>query len=206
MSLVSEVSPLQRIADDLAEHGWSQQPLFLPYIPTLELATECRQRASLGELAPAAIGRGTGQQVREGVRGDRIQWIEPGQSVACDRYLATLEELRLVLNQTLFLGLEDFEGHFAMYPPGAFYARHLDRFHDDDRRTVSTVFYLNQDWQTADGGELRLHLDAGWHDVPPIGGTLMVFLSAGMLHEVLPATRERMSLTGWFRRRAVLPL
>jgi SM-20-related protein len=28
-----------------------------------------------------------------------------------------------------------------------------------------------------------------------------VFLSADLPHEVLPASRERLSLTGWFRRR-----
>ena len=35
----------------------------------------------------------------------------------------------------------------------------------------------------------------------PQAGTLALFLSADMPHEVLPATRERLSLTGWFRRR-----
>ena len=35
-----------------------------------------------------------------------------------------------VLNRDLFLGLEDFESHFAMYPPGAFYLKHVDRFRD----------------------------------------------------------------------------
>ncbi len=36
-------------------------------------------------------------------------------------------------------------------------------------------------------------------------GTLAVFLSANLPHEVLPATRERLSLTGWFRRRGQAP-
>ena len=30
-----------------------------------------------------------------------------------------------------------------------------------------------------------------------------MFLSAEMLHEVLPTLRERLSLAGWFRRRAL---
>ena len=197
---------LQRIADDLAEQGWSEQPAFLPGSLMHELAAECRQRARSGELAPAAIGRGAGQQVREGVRGDRILWVERGESSACDRELDTLDGLRAVLNQSLFLGLEDFEGHFALYPPGAFYARHVDRFNDDDRRTVSVVFYLNEEWDRENGGALRLHQGDGWRDIPPVGGTLMVFMSADTLHEVLPATRDRLSLTGWFRRRAVVPL
>jgi SM-20-related protein len=39
-------------------------------------------------------------------------------------------------------------------------------------------------------------------DVLPVAGTLVCFLSDRFEHEVLPATRERLSLTGWFRRRA----
>jgi SM-20-related protein len=40
------------------------------------------------------------------------------------------------------------------------------------------------------------------YDVAPQAGTLMVFMSAQWPHEVLPATRDRLSITGWFRRRA----
>ncbi|MEX6501999.1 2OG-Fe(II) oxygenase [Pseudomonas zhanjiangensis] len=193
---------LANIVDDLAEHGWSLQPLFASQTLTLELAEECRARAAQGALSPANIGRGSTQTVNEGIRGDRIQWLERGQSAACDRYLALLDELRLALNRGLYLGLEDYESHFALYPPGAFYQKHLDRFRDDDRRTVSAVFYLNQDWQPGQGGELRLYLaDGSTRDVLPEAGSLLVFLSADMPHEVLPASRERLSLTGWFRRR-----
>ena len=39
------------------------------------------------------------------------------------------------------------------------------------------------------------------HGVLSEAGTLVVFLSADVPHEVLPATRDRLSLTGWFRRR-----
>jgi SM-20-related protein len=39
----------------------------------------------------------------------------------------------------------------------------------------------------------------------PTGGCLVVFLSGEVPHEVLPATRERLSLTGWFRRRGNEP-
>ena len=107
------------------------------------------------------------------------------------------------MNRRLFLGLEDFESHFALYPPGAFYLRHLDRFRDDDRRMVSAVVYLNQGWLPEHGGHLRMYLDGNVdYDVLPIGGCLVVFLSGEIPHEVMPATRDRLSLTGWFRRRA----
>jgi SM-20-related protein len=175
---------LLRIVDGLAERGWSQQNLFVPQGLTLELAAECRKRARAGELAPAAVGRGDAQEVREGIRGDHIQWVEPAD------------------NRQLFLGIEEFECHFAQYPPGAFYRRHVDRFRDDDSRVVSVVLYLNTGWTPGDGGELRLYLDGEPDcDVPPVGGSLIAFLSADIPHEVLPATRERLSITGWFRRR-----
>lgn len=202
MHIPSDHPLLLRIVDDLAACGWSQQNIFLPEALTLELAAECRRRAAEGELAPAAVGRGPTQEVREGIRGDHIQWLEPGQAEPCDRYLAVMDSLREALNRGLFLGLEDFESHFALYPPGAFYRRHVDRFRDDDRRTVSAVIYLNQDWEPEQGGQLRMFLAQDVeHDVLPVGGCLVVFLSGELPHEVLPATRDRLSVTGWFRRR-----
>lgn len=192
------------IVDELAERGWSLQPSFLSTGVTHDLAAECRRRAQAGALAPAGIGRGEALAVREGIRGDRIQWLEPGQSVLCDRYLGFMDELRQSLNQALFLGLEEFECHFALYPPGAFYQTHLDRFRDDDARCVTAVLYLNPDWQPADGGALRMYLGADESlDIPPLAGHLVVFLSGEFPHEVLVTHAERLSLTGWFRRRPV---
>jgi SM-20-related protein len=206
MQIPSDHPLLLRIVDDLAANGWSQQNIFLPLDLTRALAAECRKRAAEGELAPAAVGRGPLSEVREGIRGDHIQWIEPGQAEACDSYLGLMDSLREAMNRGLFLGLEDFESHFAMYPPGAFYLRHLDRFRDDDRRMVSAVVYLNDAWLPEHGGQLRMYLDeSAEYDVVPVGGCLVVFLSGEVPHEVLPATRERLSLTGWFRRRGNEP-
>jgi len=198
--------PLQRhlpqIIDDLAARGWSRLDNVLPASLTHELAEECRKRARAGALNPAGVGRGQGLAVREGIRGDSIQWLEQGQSAPSDGYLQAMDELRSALNQAFYLGLEDFECHFASYPPGAFYQKHLDRFRDDDRRTLSAVFYLNADWQPEQGGALRLYPEGGGElDVLPTAGTLVLFMSAELPHEVLPASRERLSLTGWFRRR-----
>ncbi|WP_233093997.1 2OG-Fe(II) oxygenase [Azotobacter chroococcum] len=198
---------LLRIVDDLAGPGWSEQSIFLPAELTEALAEACRARAAAGELTPAAIGRGDRQLVQEGVRGDYTAWLEPGQCAPGDAWLALMESLRQTLNRELFLGLEELECHFALYPPGACYQRHLDRFRDDDSRTVTVVLYLNEAWQPDEGGELRLYLPNGRvHDVMPQGGSLACFMSADFPHEVLPATRERLSLTGWFRRRADSPL
>jgi SM-20-related protein len=112
-----------------------------------------------------------------------------------------------VLNRELMLGLVECESHYAVYPPGAGYTRHLDRLRDSDARVVSAVFYLNEAWRAADGGALRLYLaDGSSRDILPHAGTLLLFLSAQFEHEVLPATRERMSIACWMRQRTPGPM
>jgi SM-20-related protein len=99
-------------------------------------------------------------------------------------------------------GLEDFQGHFAVYPAGAAYARHFDRLVGNDNRAISAALYLNDGWQPDDGGQLRIYTGGGKsEDVLPQGGRLVAFQSDRFEHEVLPARRERLSFTGWFRRR-----
>ncbi|HET9475715.1 MAG TPA: 2OG-Fe(II) oxygenase [Steroidobacteraceae bacterium] len=101
-------------------------------------------------------------------------------------------------------GLEDFQGHFALYPSGAAYARHFDRLAGTDVRAISSVLYLNDDWVAEDGGVLRIYTGGGAsQDVLPVGGRLVAFLSERFEHEVLPAQRERLSFTGWYRRRSL---
>lgn len=194
--------PFSTIIDDLATRGWSLQSAFLSSDVTRQLADECRRRYAEGALEPAGVGRGDEQAVREGIRGDHIHWLEEGQAAICDAYLTVMDELRHRLNRELFLGLEEFECHFALYPPGAFYQTHLDRFRDDDSRCVSAVLYLNPNWQAADGGELRMYMaDGSSLDITPLAGNLVVFLSGDFPHEVLVTQTDRLSLTGWFRRR-----
>ncbi|WP_429254526.1 2OG-Fe(II) oxygenase [Paraburkholderia sp. GAS334] len=193
----------RRIVDAVHDHGWSEQDNFLPPDLTLALALECAALAAAGMLTLARVSQGAASSLQPDVRGDRIQWLESGQSEACDRYLAIVETLRIALNRGLFLGLDEYESHFAFYAPGASYRQHRDRFRHDDSRTVSVIVYLNRDWLPEHGGALRLHPEGlSTQDISPVGSRLVVFLSADMLHEVLPATRDRLSLTGWFRRRS----
>lgn len=166
------------------------------------LAARARRSAAAGLLRPAGVGQGADAVLRPEIRGDQIAWLDPGDpDPALAEYQARMEALRAALNQALYLGLLELESHFAWYPPGAAYARHVDRFARDSRRVLSTVLYLNADWRPGDGGELRVQLEGGALDVPPRGGTLAIFAS-DLPHEVLPARGERFSLAGWFRRRA----
>jgi SM-20-related protein len=157
-----------------------------------------------GELVAAGIGHGVARSTRAEIRGDRIRWLDPAHPASGETIAWRLiDALRAALNRDLMLGLWSLEAHYALYPPGAAYARHRDRFRDDDTRVVSCILYLNDRWEAAHGGALRLYLDGGGSvDVLPQGGTLVAFLSARFEHEVLAATRPRLALTGWFRRRA----
>lgn len=194
------------IVEALRAGRWCALPAFLAPDLTAELRAEALSRFAEGNFRRAGVGSGAAHSVRDEIRGDWIRWLEPPYSDAQARYLAMLEALRRALNESLMLGLFDVECHFALYPPGAGYQRHLDRFRNDSRRTVSCIVYLNDDWLESDGGVLRLYRDdtpqAPHEDILPRGGTLACFGSADIWHEVRPATRERLALTGWFRTRA----
>lgn len=201
MSGPLDPATLEAIADGLAGPGFAIVPAFLPSPLVQVLAAELDAKDAAGELRPAAVGAGDRRAIRTDVRGDRVQWLTDTGSETERAVVARLEALREGLNATLQLGLFELECHYACYPPGAFYARHLDRSPAGAERVVSVVQYLNPGWAIEDGGELRIYAAPRTVDVPPIGGTLAVFLSERLEHEVRPARRVRRSLTGWFRRR-----
>ena len=73
------------------------------------------------------------------------------------------------------------------------------------RRSLSLVLFLTpDDWVVDDGGALRCHAHPGMAqpctlDVPPMPGTLVIFDSATVPHEVLVTRRERTVLAGWLQ-------
>jgi SM-20-related protein len=111
------------------------------------------------------------------------------------------------LNSELFLGLFDYECHYAVYPEGSFYRKHVDAFKGRASRVLTTVLYLNPNWQPEYGGELLMYGEddeVPFIKVSPAWGTMVMFLSEHFPHEVLPARATRYSLTGWFRVNANL--
>lgn len=205
--MTTATEPLARIAFDLEAHGWARKDEFIDAELVRALRLEAGQLLQSGEFRPAAVGAGAQRAVRLEVRSDEICWLRQSASAATERVRRAFEELRLALNRDLQLGLFEHELHLARYAPGAFYGRHVDRLPGAGVRVVSTVLYLNDAWRTEEGGALRLHLAEGEGanasiDILPQAGRLVAFFSDGFEHEVLPARRERLSLTGWFRRRA----
>lgn len=160
-------------------------------------------QAQQGLLA-AKVGRVSTLTSAPGLRGDSIAWLDQDALVPAEaRAMEQINSLRAALNKALYIGAMDTECHYARYPIGAFYKTHLDRFGDHDLRVVSLVFYLNAHWQDHQGGELLIHHPTtnSIERVVPRCGTMVAFLSAQFPHEVLPATRPRLSLSGWMRRR-----
>ncbi len=199
-ALVSACTRLSA-ASSLQHRGWWAGDNMACGDLTGALRAELIELVEQDRLERAGVGRESDFQIASDIRRDRIFWLSRHRKVQ-RQFLDRMEELRLSLNRELFLGLFEFEGHFAHYPPGAFYRRHYDSFRGAANRIVSVVIYLNDNWKPGDGGELVLYepdSDAEIIRVQPRAGTMVLFLSEEIPHEVLPAHTHRTSVSGWFR-------
>ncbi|WP_228713742.1 2OG-Fe(II) oxygenase [Arundinibacter roseus] len=200
---VSLESEFEKIIDGILTQGYGFSDAIVTPDDVLALNEAFDFRKSTGQFASAAVGQQAGKQVLTEIRGDQICWLPeegifPGEAL----YVSKIQALIEYFNRTCFLGLQDAELHYAEYPVGAFYKRHLDRFRTDSRRKLSVICYLNQQWEPTDGGQLILFPNpARIESILPLGGRLVCFESDVLEHEVLQAQRPRRSLTGWLRTR-----
>lgn len=188
----------EQIADGLAENSYAVADQFLSDEEVNAILNLKEFDSGLDHFKKAGIGKNQSLQINETIRGDYIHWIDKNSaSPALEIYLERLNALIGFLNQSLFLSLKDYEVHLTTYPAGTFYKRHLDQFNRDDHRKLSVICYLNHAWKDGDGGQLRMHLPDKSIDFFPLAGRLICFRSDQIEHEVLPASRLRLSLTGW---------
>lgn len=149
----------------------------------------------------AGIGRQQDLQIDKSIRTDKTFWFD-GTSQAQIDYQAALEDIRINLNRYFFLGLFDYECHYAKYQQGDFYKKHYDAFKGRSNRVFTTVFYLNT---VQSGGELVIYKPKSKEieiTIQPKAGTLVMFESERFMHEVLPTVDNRYSVAGWFRKNA----
>ena len=192
------------IIDGILADGYGVMDDFLSLSEVAALVTNLRNRHETGQFRSAGIGN---QEVivATAIRGDEILWLDEATATPSETaFLQRIGQFVQYVNQTCYLGLRDYEFHYALYPTGTFYKRHLDRFRSDSRRKLSVVCDLNADWHGADGGHLALYLPKADGSeravtVVPLGGRLVCFDSGQLEHEVFPATRERLSVTGWLK-------
>ena len=195
---------LDTITDALVAQGYFIIDGYLPEA-LLQILLNHFNQLQTNEFKAAGIGRQIDFKLQETIRADNIHWITNTETTA--DFLQWMESLRIGINRRLFMGLFDYESHFAHYPVGAFYKKHVDAFRvnrtqGQSNRVLSTVLYLNEIWHGDNGGELVIYAEEGeqvLEKVLPEFGRLVIFLSEKFPHEVLPATRERKSIAGWFR-------
>ncbi len=191
-----------QMAEALETRGYSVIPGALP--PLLSEALLLRVVAMNDQdFKQAGVGRAEDFQTNHFVRSDEIRWFN-GEDPLEKAYLDWMSELRVAMNRRLFLGLFDYECHFSRYAPGAFYKKHVDAFKGKSNRVLSTVVYLNPGWSVADGGQLLIYDRLQGEEqviekVLPLMGTMVIFLSDRVPHEVAVAKRQRHSIAGWFR-------
>jgi Rps23 Pro-64 3,4-dihydroxylase Tpa1-like proline 4-hydroxylase len=128
-----------------------------------------------------------------------------------------LDNLRNTLDTTMSSTKLDpnlMELCYVYYPQGGYYRRHCDAVPNSAStlRKYSLLLYLNPPtWDpNTNAGQLRLHFDGGddvttnvepnYIDIDPIGGTLVLFKSELIPHEVLNTYAERYAIVGWYNR------
>ncbi|WOI53661.1 2OG-Fe(II) oxygenase [Parvularcula sp. LCG005] len=168
----------------LASDGWARATGALSPALVTALRDEAIRLDAASVTKDAGVGRGADYQQDRNIRRTRITWLD-GSSPVQIAFLRYCETLRQAMNRELFAGLQSFEAHYAIYPPGGHYTRHLDAFahpsrpagerpirgHTPKNRVMSLVCYLNEAWDEADGGTLAL-----WDHVPvdPTSGQTML--------------------------------
>jgi SM-20-related protein len=154
---------------------------------------------SLPLFKKAGIGALGENTVHTEIRGDHTYWLDRVRDEHLIPFWALVDETMMVFNRYCFLGLSGYEFHFANYPPGTHYAKHVDQFKNRNNRLISFIIYLNEDWEKGDGGELEIYRkDKPSVIVEPIAGRCVMFKSAVVPHRVMKSLKNRYSLTGWF--------
>lgn len=189
---------------ELAENGWVAVSNIFPSNLVEALAQECLQLQSQGALQAAMIGVQSKPQLINHIRGDSTYWLDKnGLSTHQKRFFEYLEVLQEQLNQAFYTGIQRVESHFAIYPPTARYAKHLDTPPGQQNRKITFVLYLNKDWQSDHGGQLSLFKPDNSEEllaqIEPRFGNFVLFRSDLFPHQVETCSCDRLSLTGWFR-------
>lgn len=196
------------VVPDLLDSGWVEK---------IHHGLESAWQEGCLVLEQGGIGR-EGQ--RSSRRSDFVAYLTGAEA----EWLETVPELALLVQWGLarwvdWLGPEISRGQdliapqramLARYPaPSGGYARHMDNpgGENDNRRTRTLVLYLNRPGMACSGGELALWSPgAGGERAPsgpevhrPSGGTLAIFDSRRVPHQVLPVGPGpgRWALTFW---------
>lgn len=193
------------IAQQISTQGYFIIDNFLNEDEYSSLRATAKQWHQDGLYKRAKIGKNLNAQQHDQIRTDQIFWIDDqAEHAGIQAYLSKTATIAQALNQNLFLGLYEFEAHFAAYSSGTFYRKHSDQFATTKDRKISCVYYLNKHWEPNFGGELKLYSldDQLITSVLPQGNRFICFDSE-LPHEVCVTHQTRYSLSGWMKVRPV---
>lgn len=203
-----QINPLyEQIIDDLMQQQYSIADDFFSAEEVAMLRNSLLAKYQEKNFKKSAIGNLSNEKIMEAVRGDFILWLdEEHTNEAESLYFDRINDFVHYLNRTCFLGIQDKEFHYALYPEGTFYQRHLDTFQNDSRRKLSMVCYLNEEnWQADFGGELTIYTQENGSEIAlnilPSQGRMVIFESQILEHEVKRVQKPRLSITGWLKTR-----
>ena len=196
----------EQLINGVVSSGYAVCDDFLDPSEVKNLLGVFAQRYQAGKFKEASIGKQSEVHKAILVRGDEILWLENDSTNTSERILLDKNQAFInYLNQTCYLGLVDAEIHFAKYDIGKFYRRHRDTFQAQKGRVLSVIYYLNQNWIPADGGNLIIYLQENGIEkvitIAPLAGRLVCFESEKLDHEVTETFAERLSITGWLLNR-----
>lgn len=200
----TQLNKANQLEDDIHQRGFHIIDNFLSEHSYQTLLTTIATKHGLGQFRNAKVGRNKQAAHHVDIRSDQIYWLDGATyQQELRAYFTAIEAIRNTLNQAFFLGLVDYEAHFAAYCPGSFYKKHVDQFTTTKNRIISCVYYLNSTWFSTYGGELSIYdpEDNLLAKIQPIGNRLVCFNSL-LPHEVHPANHIRYSITGWLKTRS----
>lgn len=206
---------------ELAANKYVVIPNFLPASLQQALRADVANLRQSSKFNVAKIGQDATNALNTQIRIAETCFIGPGRypdvqpGAAQDDLYGILDQVRHDLAAHLDRPLDASltELLFAYYPQGGFYRRHRDAIPGSASvsREYSLLLYLNEDCSDADGGQLRMHFDGGgdelpasvapnFRDIGPTGGTLVLFQSDAIPHEVLDTQKERVAVIGWYNK------
>lgn len=120
-----------------------------------------------------------------------------------DELVRCLKECPQVADRLMHTDFSN-QAMFAVYPgESTRYIKHTDNSALTDGRRLTTLLYLNKEWQPEHGGCLRV-FEPGMEsvrvrrDIEPRWNRLVIFWSDEVPHEVLPSFRDRVAVSIWY--------
>lgn len=201
-----EINPAyEQIIKNLSDSKYSIADSFFSSDEISALRDSLERKYADNAFKKSAIGNQSNTKIIDTVRGDLILWLDEAETTDAERlFFDKIADFVTYLNRTCYMGIREKEFHYAVYPEGTFYKRHLDTFMNDSKRKLSIVCYLNnEDWKPDYGGELTLYLNKDSLEnevnIYPVQGRMVIFESQVLEHEVKAVKKQRMSVTGWLK-------